>query len=648
MVTATGRHITGGLTETGRAAFSTVSETGEYAPTTAPIRTKLHLTGLLTVGGPGYSRQLSSSLTLAEGVTRSVAGLLTVGGPGYSRQLSSVLELMPYNPPQHAQVSCPHPHASTATVYALLTLCGHTTRTISSVLTVGGPGTTKAVAGLLSLSGDSKTISSLLAIDPPPNTRQISVPVPLEKYAGTRQISVPLSLDDPPTIAGLTDYRITLDGVDITRLVDDCTMQYDDGTMFATVSISLPVAVALPSVTGRVIVTVAGVDHHYQMEDVEASGPSRTIWGRSIAAVIDAPFAVESSWDESMGPPMASDLAGLLAGDVPLDWQAFDWPLPPAWSLSGTPAEALQQLAAAVGAVVRSTPAGGLVVAPRFTVRPVAQASAATVADISRETALKFTARQQHGKGWGSITISGYDPSADLPRLDIEESSPVHGQPVHVRARWRSKKPPPYNNFITDGSAIAIGSGDEIVEEQVVFDSGVGSVQHPIRDLLGFYWVGRNGGTIWWLENGNSTELEMTDPEGYGVAMVRYATAYGRFRLTEQTEEIVQFGLSVSAAAVSARVRLASGGPVAPQLINPLLATTAAAVAAGTAALDAERDRWIIAADVPLTGPELVTGALVRLHDELAGIIGTGQITGVTTKLTPGKTEQAVEAILCN
>jgi len=36
----------------------------------------------------------------------------------------------------------------------------------------------------------------------------------------------------------------------------------------------------------------------------------------------------------------------------------------------------------------------------------------------------------------------------------------------------------------------------------------------------------------------------------------------------------------------------------------------------------------------------------VRLHDEVAGIIGTGQITGVTTKLTPGKTVQAVEAVL--
>jgi len=146
--------------------------------------------------------------------------------------------------------------------------------------------------------------------------------------------------------------------------------------------------------------------------------------------------------------------------------------------------------------------------------------------------------------------------------------------------------------------------------------------------------------------NGDSQELEMTDPEGYGIAMISYRTAYERFRLTSQVQDVVQFGLSVSGNAVAARVALASGGPEAPQLISPLLGDTAAAIAAGTAALDAERDRWIISAELPLTGPELVQGALVRLHDEVAGIIGTGQITGVTTKLTPGKTVQAVEAVL--
>lgn len=649
MISATGRHIVANLTETGRAAQSNLTETGEYAPTVAPL-VKPCLSLLLTVGGPGYSAALAGTGLLSGSASAASVGLLDLFGPGHSAALSAVMELTEEQDrfPQNAAVALPHPHANTATVYAPLQLGTHGTTAAAIPFAMFGPGHTAAAACRLNLSEAHAAAAITLAIDPPAQAAACAMPVPLDSYAGAVALSLPLSLDDPPTITGLTDYRITLDGVDITRLVDDCTMQYDDGTMFGTVSISLPVAVALPSITGRIVVTVAGVDHHYRVEDIEASGPSRTIWGRSVAAVIDAPLAVESAWDESADVWTAAELAALLAGPVPLSWQIADWPLPPSWSLSGTPAEALQQLAASVGAVVRSTPAGGLTVAPRFSVRPPDMPSAATVADISRETATAFSARQEHGKKWGAITVNGYDPSADLPGLDVEESDPVHGLPVHVRARWRSSAPHVAERFITDGSAQPVGSGTEIITEQVIFEAGMGSVKYPIRELTGFYWVGRNGGTIWWLENGDSHELEMTDPQGYGVAMISYRTAYERFRLTGQVEDVVQFGLSVSGKAVAARVALASGGPEAPQLISPLLGDTAAAIAAGTAALDAERDRWIISAELPLTGPELVQGALVRLHDEVAGIIGTGQITGVTTKLVPGKTVQAVEAILCN
>jgi len=706
MISATGRHIASNLTESGRAAQRNLTETGEYAPTVAPL-VKPCMSLLLTVGGPGYSAALAGCGDISAGGTMALAATVTVGGPGYSAALagcgylsgsasavsvglidlfgpghtaalSAVMELTEEQDrfPQNAALSLPHPHANAATVYAPLQLGVHGIGAGAWPLSLFGPGSSAAVAGLLNLSeaqaaasmplslfgpGSSAAVAGLLnlseasaaaaiplAIDPPAQAAACAVPVPLEVYAGAVALSMPLALADSPTITGLTDYRITLDGVDITRLVDDCTMQYDDGTMFGTVSISLPVAVTLPSVTGRVIVTAAGLDHHYQVEDVEASGPSRTIWGRSIAAVIDAPVAVESAWDESADVWTAAGLAALLAGSVPLSWQIADWPLPPSWSLSGTPAAALQQLAAAVGAVVRSTPSGGLVVAPRFSVRPPNMPGAATVAEISRETAISFSARQEHGKKWGAITVNGYDPSADLPGLDVEESDPVHGLPVHVRARWRSSAPPTADRFITDGTAQPVGSGTEIITEQVIFEAGMGSVKHPIRELTGFYWVGRNGGSIWWLEHGDSQELEMTDPDGYGIAMISYRTAFERFRLTGQVEDVVQFGLSVSGAAVAARVALASGGPEAPQLINPLLGDTAAAIAAGTAALDAERNRWIIAADVPLTGPELVPGALVRLHDEVAGIIGTGQITGITTSINPERTTQTVEVILCN
>lgn len=676
MVTPTGLYISGNLTETGRLVASGLTEEGYFVAsdgevtTTTTTSTTTTSTTTTTTAAPVVPKWAGISAVVALAADNALSALLSLAA---DHTLSGLLEL---EVGTIGSVAAVHPHGATVSAGSLINLGAFATKAATSSITMAGPGPAASVSAVVSLSvntaastatlsmigpgssaaissrsplsGASASCTSVAPIDPAGSSSSAALPVPLESYAGTASLSVPLALSAPQTVAGLTDYSITLNGVDITQLVDTCTLSHGYDSLFETVNISLPVAVDM-GLSGDMAVTFAGVEHRFTIEDVGAAGPSRTVWGRSTAAVIDAPFAPESTWDETATPAAtASALAVMMAGSTPLVWQAPDWPLPLTWSLSGTPAESLQQLAASVGAVVQATPAGGLKVVPRYTVRPVNMASSATVAEISRETALAFAVKQQHGKKWGSITVNGYDPSADLPDLDVEESDPKHGLPVHVKARWRRSNPPPFDKFLTDGSAVLIGSGTEDVEEQVVFQDGMASVRFPISDLISFYWIGRDGGTVWWLENGDSRELEMSDPQGYGIAMVNYTTGYQRFRLTGQVEDVVQFGVKVTGGSVSATVSLASGGPVAPQLIAPLLGDTAACIAAGTAALDAERDLTIINATVPLTGSALVPGALVRLQDELAGVVGTGQIMQVTTTLEPGKTTQQIEAILCN
>lgn len=701
MLTASGKYYSGDITETGEYILNGITETGEYAGVTV-IKPGRSLSGVVTMQGPGYSGSVSAVSSIFDGFSAAASILLTLFGPtncaavastlqlsiSSSAQLSSLLALFgpgstsfrtgitELSDRQHSQLSAPIPHGSTVTIHALQSMGLSAINAIAAVTAIADPGHSGSVSTLLALSGNHSaqsallalggygqsasrattvalsdnhsTLSALASIDPVGTAAVLSVPVPLYRYAGAVSAAVPLALAEPLVITGLLDYRIALDGVDITKLAESCSINQNIESMFSTVTISLPVALDR-DLSGQLDVTFAGVTHLFNVEDTGFSGPSRTLWGRSIAARTDAPFAADSAWDETTTPAAtAADLALLIAAPTPLAWQAVNWVLPPTWSLSGTPAEALQQLAAAVGAVVQSTPAGGLTVVPRYSVRPVFMSAATPVAEITRETAIEFSAKQQHGKKWGSITVNGYDPSADLPDLEVEETDPAHGLPVHVKARWKRINPPPFSKFLTDGTARLVGSGIDPVEEQIVFEEGMATVRYPMRQLISFYWIGRDGGDVWWLENGDSRELEMTDPQGFGVAMVSYTTGYQRFQLTGQIENIVQFGLSVAAGATGATVSLASGGAAAPQLIAPLLGDTAACIAAGTAALDAERDLIIIDATVPLTGPDLIPGAMVRLQDELAGVVSTGQLNQVTTLLEPLTTKQQIEAVVCS
>lgn len=464
---------------------------------------------------------------------------------------------------------------------------------------------------------------------------------------GTAGVPVVPAVTPLVPLYGVTNHVIKINNVNITTKVSACSITMAENQALATVQLDLPVGIAVTRLQS-IVVTVNGTDHKFIVEEVSAEGPKRTVWGRAAACVLDAPYSAEISWNGwDRGSYNASSLANALAGIIPLTWSVSAYTLPSRWQVQGTPLACIQQLATAVGAIVESTPAGGLKVRKRWPVRPSSMSGATPVADVTLDTAFSISGKTEPGDGFGSVTVFGYDPSADLPDMELEESSPAQGSTVHVKMWWNSTSHPPFDSFVSAGSVAPAAGGSTLIEsERVVFENGQASVRYPIATLHSYSWVGTDRGSIWRLTGGGSKEISMLDANGRGVADVTYTTEYERYALSGHDVPVLLFGVDVGEAAVAAEVQYSTGGSLAPALTNPLLGNEAACVLAGTAFLDDRRARTIVSASLPLTSADITPGDAVSVVDSAAGVDGIGKVSSVTLQLEPGKATRTVEVIL--
>jgi len=502
-------------------------------------------------------------------------------------------------------------------------------------------------------AADIKAFFSVAPItNPPVDWQDDTTPVPPGPSGLLPDLAAPLlpAHQSLTPIYALTTYIITLNLQDITGQVQRCTIDESENQAFGTCTIEIPVGMEIKQ-NDAMSVTVDGVPRLYRVEDITPTGPARSVWCRSIAASIDEPHVAESSWNSWDTPyTTAAQLATALAGTIPLTWLLPDWALPNRWELTGYPIEALQQLVASVGGLIVSNPDGSLTVRRKWPVRPPDMAAATPVTTINRDVALEdspITAKLTPGKGYGSVTVYGYDPSSSLPDIQVEESSPVLAKPVHVRLFWPYISPPPFSSFITDGTATKLGSYDYLVEdEEVIFTDGTASTRYPIKRLYGVEWIGANRGEIWWLENGSSKEISTIAPNARGIAKITYGTRYERWQLTGQTANKCLFGVDVGRGQVSAVVTYSSGGSVAPALTASLANDTGACIEAGTAFLDGSRAYVSATAQLPLMAGYPGVGDIALFYDPVTGLDGNGKIASSRIVLEPAKTTQDLEVHL--
>lgn len=515
---------------------------------------------------------------------------------------------------------------------------------LSSPCEIGGGGVASALSAPLRISGGgNQVVTSLISIDGPQFSAALAQPMPMTDMSGTMALSAPLSLANPQALIAPYSVTITADGRDITRQIEDCVMVSSESALFDTVSLTLPDGSAWPldAPPMLIVVTLPDAVHTFMVEEFTGDGPARTIWGRPLAAIYAEPWSAAGVWNErSSAAATASALAADIAG---ASWAGGNFPLPPRWEVDGTPAEALQKLAAAAGGIfVAASHTAGITIRKRWPIRPV-DMSAATV-QITRETAIELTSNKNESPQYGSVIVQGWSPDALLPRFDVE-GSPVLGESAHVRLYWPGPDHPPLTKWITSGNAQQTATVSETVTETVVFTNGAASVEWPIWELLDYDWLGRDYGAINWLAGGYSPDLSLTTP-GHGVARVTYRTQYDRWLLSAQEVETVLVGVDISQGAVAANVALASGGAAAGEVKEALLGDVASCVAHGAALLDDSRVRYTVQATLPRTA-HIATGATAWVEDELTGLSGFGKITSVETRITSSRITQTLEVALC-
>lgn len=468
--------------------------------------------------------------------------------------------------------------------------------------------------------------------------------------------SAPLDAGPPSVTFPAPVYTVFTGGNNINKLIGDVEIRQDidaPHASFKFASISKVLFDALTS-RDRLTITINSVPREFVIEEIGMIGEiAFNVWGRSASCLLDSPHhgAVTIEAD---GTQTAAGLAAALTGLTV--WDAVDYPLPDGWSMTGTPMEIVIRLAATVRAVVQ--PDGlGIKVMQRYPVRPVEWPSSTPAAVYTREANILSLSWDDEGKtAWNSVEVNGHGMPWNAPILELEEQGPAPGDPVHVRIFRKGVAEAFLKNMVTDGAVVSVGQNiSQVIQKETVQFSGYrGSTRYPVYELLSFTWVGDSRGDIYWLAGGRSQELELApgsypDLEGCGLAEITYRTSYDRYLLYGHYVPELML-ICANAADETVRVRLLVDGrrePAAPAIIEELATTEAAAVAAGTAWLDANRyNERKVAVSAP-HDTAVVPGTVVSLADEVEDVSGAGMVLSKTINISGPSVIDSLEVVQC-
>jgi hypothetical protein len=462
------------------------------------------------------------------------------------------------------------------------------------------------------------------------------------------------------TLQGLTsasfpavEYDILLDGISIKNKINGAVVSCREDSVHNSIEIQSidcdlfwdcdPVEMEGVS---RIEISVGSRQIYFLLEKRAGDEQSFSIWGRSLSAREDGPYAedLEYSLDE---PKSAKDVVEEILTISSLDWQCDDWLLPTSFEFEGVPIDGVMQIAAVIGAVVRCKDDGTICIRKKFPVRPVDMDSAIAGVNCDRKNLIELNYDYVKGTHYNAVEIVGCTDDVDLPDIYVEEDAPEMGEDVHIRAYWAGKKPSgTIETYVTDGGIIPLG--EEVGEEKaevVAFEDGVASVSKPITSIMNVEWIGDSGGEV--IYDKYSKELEIGDG-AYRVAKIKYETTYSRYRLDSHNVEMLLALLTFGGESdVSVLVKMGEGDRLASKLYGSLLTSESIAVVVGTAWLDANRyDHKRVKLETPYDDNAL-DGVLVYVNDAEIDCVGNFHIESSDIVIRGPKVVNELEVIQC-
>jgi len=334
---------------------------------------------------------------------------------------------------------------------------------------------------------------------------------------------------------------VVVAGAIIDPLSIDLSWSRSEYTMSATIEVADAADYLQFTRGASVVVNLFGDTYTMVVESKSRRRAYGAAWTYAInclspSSLLDAPYA-DTINGELTG--MASALATILAGSLPISWQTVDWLLPPATWIAAdqTPLELLRTLAAAAGAILVRLPDGSLMVEPAYPVA-VPRWHEGTPELVIDEVLDVYEASEDddHRPGYNVYLVSDQMASSETLRIEDEAVDDT----LH---RLRVYQTPWVDNFDmrhTGGDWVFLESlGIKTMQktETVEIVRGEGRAQYPIYGVVSVSWSQVNLGTITTSEDGMIT----ASIDGESLLEITYTTKSRMWAARSSSIEDVQF-----------------------------------------------------------------------------------------------------------
>lgn len=345
------------------------------------------------------------------------------------------------------------------------------------------------------------------------------------------------------------DTRVMVDGYSVTR-IRQISIEDDEDSVYITAELHVPLAddaIRFVPWQSRVEVVTAGISFDFICEAcrrttaMEGDPPTKTemfvvpLISRTV--LLDLPHAEQL---EETPSGMAQDVVRELAAGFDLQWDVVDWYIP-ADTLAATgrtPLDVIRQIAAACGGVVRTTPAGELLVRPEYPVSvPDWPQAAPSLVVTDQDDIARLDAAPSPRDGYNVYYLTDSAEVGDEERVTVETEM-VNQTKAAVRV-WLVPWQDDCRLHHSGGSWVSIyADGVQITEhtEQVEIVAGEGRLNHPFYRAISHDWRQADLGAVTIADDGAVT----TGIDGNSLVSITYSTRFHAFTIVDPRVEDVQ------------------------------------------------------------------------------------------------------------
>lgn len=320
------------------------------------------------------------------------------------------------------------------------------------------------------------------------------------------------------------------------------TLKADESSWAWSVNIVMATAAdwqKIRPVSGKIPVQINVRGHVFNLL-CEGAGRSRgerginyTIKGRSITSKLAKGSAdqVTKTWLGSTAKAIAQELCD--AAGITLIWQSADWPISRHEVANRYPIDIINQLAKAVGGVVQTSPAGELLIRPKYTLSPTQYNDQPADHILSDVDNIKTISEQWQARaGYDSIEV-GNEAISTEPSISLSTED-AGGGAVLVKANVV-----PFQTIdLSHTAALNVkllyqGVVSETVSQLVEIVDGKGRLSSPFYGLLSSAYKYTDLGAIEITENGDiKTAIGL-----HSLLQISYTTKYHTWRATSAADK---------------------------------------------------------------------------------------------------------------